>query len=76
MRQGKHPTISAVLSNGRRLYSAAEVCERVGISRPSLSRLCKAGRISFYRIGTRILFDELHVQTFLSTVEVKAKEVA
>lgn len=55
------------------LMSEAEAARRCGISRITLLRLRKAGRIAFYRLGTRILFSESHINTFLNDVERKAK---
>lgn len=73
MRQLKHAI--PVAANGRQILSAAQVCALIGVSRPTLSRACKAGRISFYQIGRRVLFDlDLHVQPYLKACEVRASE--
>lgn len=56
--------------------SAREVCQLIGVSRPTLSRLCAAGKIGFYRVGVRLLFSPEHVKAFLESCEVKPREVA
>ncbi len=56
------------------LKSASETTLRLGISKPTLTRLVQAGRIGFYRIGTRLLFDEQkHITPFLESCERKAR---
>lgn len=54
-----------------RLLSEVEAARRCGISRLTLFRARKAGRIGFYRIGRRILFSETHISDFLNVAEVK-----
>lgn len=49
-----------------RLYSEREAAERLGVSRITLLRARKAGRIGFYQIGARVLFSETeHLRPFL-----------
>ncbi len=56
------------------LRSASETVLRLGISKPTLTRLVQAGKIGFYRIGTRLLFDEQkHITPFLESCERKAR---
>jgi excisionase family DNA binding protein len=56
------------------LLSEKEAAARLGISRITLLRMRAANRISFFRIGTRVLFSEDHLRTFLEGVERKAGE--
>jgi excisionase family DNA binding protein len=51
------------------LISEQEAARRCGVSRITLLRARKAGRIGFYRIGTRVLFSQQHIQDFLASVE-------
>ena len=51
------------------LLSEHEVAKRCGVSRITLLRMRKAGRIRFYRIGTRILFSQAQIEESLARVE-------
>jgi len=51
------------------LLSEQEAAKRCGVSRITLLRMRKAGRIRFYRIGTRILFSVAQIEEFLASVE-------
>lgn len=53
------------------LMSEVEAARRCGVSRITLLRMRKAGKIGFYRIGTRVLFSESHISEFLNRVERK-----
>jgi excisionase family DNA binding protein len=55
------------------LLSEQEAAQRCGVSRITLLRMRKAGRIRFYRIGTRVLFSQSHIKEFLSSVEEGTK---
>ncbi len=59
-------------SNG--LLSEKEAARWLGISRITLLRTRQAGRIGFYRIGTRVLFEERHLREFLARVERHQKK--
>jgi len=52
----------------KRLLSAREAAERLGVSRATLSRLIKARRIGVFRVGTRTLFDNSIIDSFKSAV--------
>jgi len=53
-----------------RLISEKEAAARLGVSRITLLRMRRVGRIRFYRIGTRVLFDpEKHLGEFLASAE-------
>jgi len=51
------------------LLSEQEAAKRCGVSRITLLRARKAGKIRFYRIGTRVLFSQVQIDEFLSSVE-------
>ncbi|MBA3715435.1 MAG: helix-turn-helix domain-containing protein [Pyrinomonadaceae bacterium] len=53
------------------LKSASQTARKIGISKPTLCRLMQRGRIGFYRVGTRVLFSEEHIATFLASCERK-----
>ena len=53
--------------------SEHDAAKRCGVSRITLLRMRKAGRIRFYRIGTRILFSQAQIEEFLATVEEGTK---
>ena len=48
------------------LFDRAEAARRLAISIPTLDRLVKAGRISHFRVGRRVLFSEELVSDFLA----------
>lgn len=56
------------------LLSAKEAAARLGISRPTLSRLIRDNRIGVYRVGTRTLFDEQILDTFRASVYIAPRE--
>ena len=51
------------------LLSEKEAALRLGVSRPTLLRLRQRGEIGFFRVATRVLFSEAHLQEFLSRAE-------
>ena len=57
------------LNEGIDLLSEPEAAKRCGVSRITLLRARKAGKIRFYRIGTRVLFSPVHIEEFLASVE-------
>jgi excisionase family DNA binding protein len=61
-------------SHKQGLLSEREAAARLGISRITLLRMRAANRISFFRIGTRVLFSEDHLRAFLEGVERRAGE--
>lgn len=54
--------------------SEKEFARRVGISRITAWRLRRAGKLSHYRIGTRILYGERHIAEFLQRHEQQASQ--
>ena len=57
------------VNEGTNLLSEPEAAKHCGISRITLLRARKAGKIGYYRIGTRVLFSPAHIQEFLASVE-------
>jgi excisionase family DNA binding protein len=57
------------LNEGTNLLSEPEAAKRCGVCRITLLRARKAGKIRFYRIGTRVLFSQAHIEEFLASVE-------
>ncbi len=53
------------------LITAKETAKRLGISRPTLSRLVRKGRIGVYRVGGRTMFDEDVLDAFKRSVYVE-----
>jgi excisionase family DNA binding protein len=58
------------------LVSAKDAAARLGISRPTLSRLIRDSRIGVYRVGTRTLFDEKILEEFKESVFVAPQRKA
>lgn len=64
------PAPSTTIATPEVTYSEAEAAVRLGISRPTLLRLRKDGRISYYRIGARVVYSEArHLRPFLDSCE-------
>jgi len=55
------------------IFSEQECSKHTGLSRAILWRLRTAGRISHYKVGTRILYDEKHIEECLQGQERRAK---
>lgn len=53
----------------KKTMTEQEFCQRVGISRLTAYRLRKAGKLPYYRIGSRVLYAEQHVREFLASCE-------
>jgi excisionase family DNA binding protein len=51
------------------LLSEKQAAKRLGIARITLLRAREAGRIRFFRIGTRVLYCAEHLIEFLSACE-------
>lgn len=47
------------------VFSEKEFCRRVGLSRVSVWRLRKAGKISYLQIGGSVKYTMRHVEEFL-----------
>jgi len=55
------------------LISEREASVRLGVSRTTLLRARGAGRIRFFRIGTRVLYSETQLDEFLAPCERNGK---
>jgi len=51
------------------LLSEKQAAKRLGIARITLLRAREAGRIRFFRIGTRVLYSAEHLTEFLNNCE-------
>jgi excisionase family DNA binding protein len=51
------------------LLSEKQAAKRLGIARITLLRAREAGRIKFFRIGTRVLYGAEHLTEFLNNCE-------
>ncbi|MFN7931086.1 MAG: helix-turn-helix domain-containing protein [Blastocatellia bacterium] len=51
------------------VFSEKEFCRRVGLSRVSVWRLRKAGKISYLQIGGSVKYTMRHVEEFLQAHE-------
>ena len=51
------------------LMSEKQAAARLGVARITLLRAREAGRIRFFRIGTRVLYDEDQLREFLQSCE-------
>ena len=51
------------------LLSEKQAAVRLGIARITLLRAREAGRIRFYRIGTRVLYCQTQLSEFLTSCE-------
>ena len=51
------------------LLSEKQAAKRLGIARITLLRAREAGRIRFFRIGTRVLYSAEHLTEFLNACE-------
>jgi excisionase family DNA binding protein len=50
-----------------------QFCEKVGISRMTAYRLREAGKLSYCRVGDKVLYLPRHVDEFLTSVEMRAQ---
>src|SRR5438128_3009679 len=55
------------------LLSEKQAAKRLGIARITLLRAHEAGRIRFFRIGTRVLYCAEHLTKFLNNCERNAR---
>jgi excisionase family DNA binding protein len=55
------------------LLSEKQAAKRLGIARITLLRAREAGRIRFFRIGTRVLYCSEHLTEFLNNCERNAR---
>lgn len=57
-------------------FSEKEFCEQVGLSRISVWRLRKAGKISYLQIGGSVKYTTRHVEEFIRSHERQASKKA
>jgi excisionase family DNA binding protein len=55
----------------KRILNSAGACAYLNVSRPTLTRLVKTGKISHFRVGVKLLFSQSHLDEFLARAEVK-----
>lgn len=54
-----------------------QAAQLLGVSKPTLSRLMRRGRLGFYRLGEkRVLFSDKHIADFLADCERKPQKIA
>jgi excisionase family DNA binding protein len=53
----------------RLTYSIKEACAMIGISRSTLWKAIRTGRLGCYRIGRRVMFSEEHMTGYLKLHE-------
>jgi hypothetical protein len=53
-----------------------EFCEKVGISRTTAWRMREAGKLSYCRIGDKVVYLPRHVDEFLTSCERRPKQRA
>jgi excisionase family DNA binding protein len=56
------------------LLSEKQAAKRLGVARITLLRAREAGRIRFFRIGTRVLYCEEQLTEFLASCEGNSRE--
>lgn len=74
--------MSNTISNGtekdkkprtRLTYTIKEACAMIGISRSTLWKAIRTGRLGCYRIGRRVMFSEEHMTGYLKLHEKTSK---
>jgi excisionase family DNA binding protein len=58
---------------GKATLTEKQFCEKVGISRMTAYRLREAGKLSYCRVGDKVLYLPRHVDEFLASVEMRAQ---
>lgn len=54
-------------------FSEKNAATVIGVSRLTLQRARKRGDISYYRVGTRVLYSAKHIADYLASVERKKR---
>jgi excisionase family DNA binding protein len=65
-----------ITQNYPNLLSEKQAAKRLGIARITLLRAREAGRIRFFRIGTRVLYCAEHLTEFLNNCERNSRTKA
>lgn len=55
-------------------FSEQNAAKVIGVSRLTLQRARRRGEISYYRVGTRVLYAAQHIADYLASVERRNKE--
>ena len=56
-------------THSRLTYTVKEACAIIGISRTTLWKAVRTGRLGCYRIGRRVMFSEEHMTGYLKLHE-------
>jgi excisionase family DNA binding protein len=51
------------------LHNEKDVATMLGLSPITIHRLRRAGRLGFYRVGSRVLYSDNHIMSYLESVE-------
>jgi excisionase family DNA binding protein len=52
-----------------------EFARAVGISRVTVWRLRRAGKLAHYKVGTRVLYSPRHIEEFLASCEKRPRQI-
>lgn len=61
------------ITKQKRTFSRSELAAHLGLALVTIDRAIAAKAISFYQVGRRILFDQKHIDDFLTANERRAK---
>jgi predicted DNA-binding transcriptional regulator AlpA len=56
------------------ILTEPELCAKVGISRTTAWRMREAGKLSYCRIGNKVLYLPRHVEEFLTSCERRSNK--
>ena len=62
--------------NMKQTMTEAELIKYLGVSRTTLWRLRRAGKISYYRVATKVLYSIDHVDDLLASCERRMRSKA
>ena len=61
------------MTEHKTILTEQECSDRTGLSRATLWRLRSAGRITHYKVGTRVFYDQKHIEEFWQRQERRAR---
>ena len=61
------------MTGQKTIFTEQECSDRIGLSRPTLWRLRSAGKISYYKVGTRVFYDQKHIEEFWQRQERRVR---